>query len=138
MRRKARSQTGRKQGGGVTASVNPQVAVPDRSRDGPLLKYVRNLALFLVQFSLFAVANLVVSLSGKRFGAHNIVSFDPSGGPDRKAGLGPGGEITRGLIVAAQEGGLGRGQIGLRIVTLAAIGHRELHVADRRLGLARG
>src|SRR6187200_2398720 len=85
----------------------------------------------VVQLSLFPVAALVASLAGKRFGAHNIVSFDPPRGPDREPRLGPRGKIARGLVVAAQVGGLGRCQVSLRVVALAAIGHRELHVADR-------
>ena len=47
------------------------------------------------------------------------------------------GKFARGLVVAAQKGGLRRRQIGLRIVALAAIGHRELGIAERRLGLPR-
>src|SRR5436190_19677948 len=80
---------------------------------------------------------LVVFLAGKQPGAHNVVSLDPSRRPDREPRLGPGGEIARGFVVAAEVGGLGRCQIGLRVVSLSAIGHGELGVADRCLGFAR-
>src|SRR5437868_4946921 len=80
---------------------------------------------------------LVVLLAGHRPGADDIVGLDPTGRADGETGLGARGELACRLVVAAQKGGLCRSQIGLRVVALAAIGHRELGIADRRLRFAR-
>ena len=44
--------------------------------------------------------------------------------------------MTRGHHVAAREGGLRRGQIGLGEIALAAIGHGQLAIGLRRFRLA--
>ena len=66
----------------------------------------------------------------------DIVGLDPTGRADREARLGARRELARGLVVAAHECGLRRGEIGLRKVALAAIGHGELGIAVGRFGLA--
>src|SRR5665213_2752288 len=71
-----------------------------------------------------------------RLGDDDIVGLDPSGSADGETGLGAGGQFARGLVVAAQIGGLGRGQIGLRVISFSAIGHGKLRIAQRRLGFA--
>ena len=67
----------------------------------------------------------------------DVVGLHPAGRADRKAGLGAGGELARGPQVAAREGGLRGGEIGLGEVALAAIGHGELGIGVRRFRLAR-
>ena len=42
--------------------------------------------------------------------------------------LGPRREFARGLVVAAGEGGLRRGEIGVGEIILAAVGHRQLRI----------
>src|SRR5688572_5760860 len=81
----------------------------------------------------FRPAELVL----QRLGTHDVVSLDPAGRADGEPRLGAGSEVAGGLAVAAQEGGLGGREIGLRIVSLPAIGHRELGKAERRFRLAR-
>src|SRR5690242_399474 len=71
------------------------------------------------------------SLHGPRIGrlvARDIVGFDPAGGADRKARLGARRELARGLPVAAREGGLGGGEIGVGEVAFAAVGHGQILV----------
>src|SRR5262249_11688335 len=68
---------------------------------------------------------------------YDVVGLDPSWCADRETGLGAGGELARGLVVPAQVSRLGRGQIGFCIVSLPAISHRELRVAERRLRFPR-
>src|SRR5579859_4532701 len=75
-------------------------------------------------------------MAGQGLGGNDIVSPDPAGRADGKAGLRARGEFAGGLAVAAKIGGLGGGEIGLGVISLLAIGHRELTVAKRRLGLA--
>src|ERR1700733_6512530 len=72
----------------------------------------------------------------RRLGGDDVVGPDPTGGTDGETGLGPRGQFARGLVVAAKIGGLSRGQIGLRVISFSAIGHGELHEAQRRLVLA--
>ncbi len=59
------------------------------------------------------------------------------GEPTGKARLGAGGDLARGLDVAAHEGRLRGGEIGVGEVALLAIGHRQLAVAVGRFRLAR-
>ena len=61
----------------------------------------------------------------------DVVGPHPAWGADRKSLLGPLGELARGLVVAARKGRLGRGKIGVGVVVLAPIGHRQ-----RRIGVA--
>ena len=63
----------------------------------------------------------------------DVVGLHPGGRADRQTGLGARGELARGLDVAAREGGLRGGEIGLREVALAAVGHGELRVGVRPL-----
>src|SRR5215468_9473669 len=61
--------------------------------------------------------------------AGEVVGLDPARRADGKAGLGAGGNLARGLEVAADERRLRGGKIGAREVVLLAIGHRQLHEA---------
>src|SRR6266851_10180703 len=72
-----------------------------------------------------------------RLVAGDVVGLDPAGRPDRETRLGAGGDLARGLEVAAHEGRLGGGEIRVRQVVLLAVGHREVGVGVGRLGLAR-
>src|SRR3981081_2814667 len=56
---------------------------------------------------------LVAVLAGHRLGSDDVVGLDPSGRADRETGFCARGEFARGLVVATQEGGLRRSQIGL-------------------------
>src|SRR5262245_6520013 len=56
----------------------------------------------------------------------DIVGPDPAGRTGWQAGLGPGGELARGLKVARRKRSLGGGEIGLGEVALLAIGLRQL------------
>src|SRR5450755_956905 len=71
----------------------------------------------------------------QRLCSDDIVGLDPSGRADGETGFRARGKFARGLVVAAKEGGLCGSQIGLRIISLPAIGHRELAVAERHLSL---
>ena len=59
------------------------------------------------------------------------------GVPTAKRVLARAASSTGGLVVTAKIGGLGGGEIGLRIVSFLAVGHRQLAEAERRLGFAR-
>jgi hypothetical protein len=72
------------------------------------------------------ITNLVVSGARQRSRADDIIGFNPSRRPNRKPGFRSRGEFARGLVVAAEKSGLRRRQIGLRVVSFSAIGHREL------------
>src|SRR5262245_39468087 len=69
--------------------------------------------------------------------AGEIVGFDPAGRSDRKARPGARGDFTRGLEVAAHEGRLRGGEIGVGQVVLEAVGHRQLAVGVGRFRLTR-
>src|ERR1700712_4161559 len=86
---------------------------------------------------LMLLVFLVAFLAGHGFGGDDVVGLDPSGRADCETGFGARGEIARGLVVAAQEGRLRRSQVGLCVISLVAIGHRELSIAERRFGLSR-
>src|SRR5215831_10059762 len=75
--------------------------------------------------------------SGGRLDADDVVGAHPGGRTDGQAGLGARGELPRGLDVAAVEGSLRGGEIGLREIALAAVGHRELRIGLRLLRFAR-
>src|SRR5687767_2177460 len=62
-------------------------------------------------------------------GAYDVVGLHPSGRADRKAGFGARRELPRGRAVAAHDGGLCGGEVGLGEVALAAVGHRKLRIA---------
>src|SRR5712675_1170076 len=47
-----------------------------------------------------------------RLEAGDIVGLDPARRTDRETRLGAGGDLARGLVVAADEGGLGGGKVG--------------------------
>src|ERR1700720_2108087 len=89
-------------------------------------KFVRRLNSFLVAL-----------LAGRRFGTDDVVGLDPSGRADSETGFCTRGEVARGLVVVAKEGGLCGSQVGLREIPLSGIGHCELGIADRRLALSR-
>src|SRR5215471_15637372 len=78
----------------------------------------------------------VAVLAGQRLCRDDVVGPDPSGRADRETHFGARCEFSRGLLVAAQVGGLRRGEIGLRVISLPAIGHGKLGVAERRLAFA--
>src|SRR5437773_11480817 len=61
--------------------------------------------------------------------AGEVVGLDPARRADGKAGLGAGGNLARGLEVAADERRLRGGELGAGGAVLLAIGHRELHEA---------
>src|SRR6516225_889403 len=67
--------------------------------------------------------------------AGEVVGFDPARRADGKAHLGAGGNLARGLEVAADESRLRGGEIGAGEVVFLAIGHRELHEAFGRFRL---
>src|SRR3954452_6452539 len=79
---------------------------------------------------------LVALLPGQKLCSNNVVGLDPSGGTYRETGFRARGEFAGGLVVAAKIGCLRRGQVGLCIVTLAAVSHRQLGIPERRLGFA--
>src|ERR1700736_3956931 len=84
--------------------------------------------------------SLLVSYGAWRragFIGDDVVGANPSGRTGGKAGFGAGGKVARGAVVAAREGGLRGGEIGLGEVALAAVGHGELAVAVRHVGFAR-
>src|SRR5262245_23614479 len=56
--------------------------------------------------------------------AGEIVGFDPAGRSDRKAPPRARGDLALGLDVAAHEGRLRGGEIGVGQVVLEAVGHR--------------
>src|SRR5262245_40143707 len=60
--------------------------------------------------------------------AGEIVGFDPPGRSDREARPRARGDLARGLDVAAHEGGLRGGEIGVGQVVLEAVGHRQVAV----------
>src|SRR5664279_5898527 len=66
----------------------------------------------------------------------DIVGAHPGGRAYGQAGLGAGRELARRLDVAAHEGGLRGGEIGLGEIALAAIGHGELGIGIGRFGFA--
>src|SRR5258708_2186231 len=80
--------------------------------------------------------SLVALLAGQRLCCDDVVGLDPSGCADGETGLGARGEFARGLVVAAKESGLRRREVSLCVISLSAIGHGELHIPQRRLGLA--
>src|SRR6267154_4221105 len=63
--------------------------------------------------------------------------LDPARRTDGETRLGAGGDLARGLVVAADEGGLGGGEVGLREVTLSAIRHRKIIIAIGNIRVAR-
>src|SRR5258706_14948561 len=65
----------------------------------------------------------------ERLEAGDVVGLDPARRTDGETRLGAGGDLARGLVVAADEGGLGGGEVGLREVAFAAIRHREIVIA---------
>src|ERR1700738_129187 len=79
---------------------------------------------------------LVALLAGQRLCGNDIIGLDPSGGADRETGFCARSEIAGGLVVAAKKGGLCGSQIGLRVISLSAVGHCELGITERRLGPA--
>src|SRR5882757_3510248 len=79
---------------------------------------------------------LVAVFAGQRLCSDDVVSLDPSGRADGETGLCARRKFARGLVVAAEKGGLRRRQIGLREISLSAVGHRELGIAERSLGLS--
>src|SRR6516225_5518686 len=81
---------------------------------------------FRSSFSLVTRAKrvlLVIFVEG-----NDIVRPNPTRRSDRKTLFSALGEFTRGLVVAAREGGLGRGKIRVGEVILARIGHRQRRV----------
>ena len=68
--------------------------------------------------------------------ADDIVGAHPGGRADGQAGLGARRKLPRGPDVAAREGGLRGGEIGLGEVALAAIGHGELSIGVGRFRFA--
>src|SRR4051812_23189807 len=93
----------------------------------PVSKVRRYLRQVVAQVGLF----LVVFLPRRWLGTHNVVSLDPARRADGEPCFRPRSQIPGGLVVAAKIGGLGGGEVGLRVIALAAIGHGELGVADR-------
>src|ERR1700730_5226201 len=79
---------------------------------------------------------LVAVLARQRLCSDDIVGLDPSGSADGETGFRARREFARGLVVAAKKGGLRRCKIGLRVISLLAIGHCELAITERRLGIA--
>src|SRR5450631_3188079 len=77
----------------------------------------------------------LIGAAGQRLCRDDIVGLDPSGRADREPGFRTRGQLASGLVIAAKEGGLCGGQIGLGVVALPAIGHRELGVTKRRFAL---
>src|ERR1700730_5367020 len=89
-----------------------------------------------LDFLVAVFARLVAFLARHGLCSDDIIGLDPSGRADGEAGFRARSEFARGLVVAAKEGGLCRCQIGLRVIPLSAIGHCELGITERRLGLA--
>src|SRR6202171_6615864 len=118
--RRVRARTVRERAGGTKAFANP-------------LGESRFPKSFVTGLNLF----LVAVWTGQRLCSDDIVGLDPSGRADGETGFRARGEFARGLVVAAQKGGLRRSQIGLREIALSAIGHCELGIDERRLGLPR-
>src|SRR5215470_11059595 len=57
--------------------------------------------------------------------SNDVVRANPARRSDRKTLLSAFGKFARGLVVAAREGGLGRGKVGVGEVIFACIGHRQ-------------
>src|ERR1700720_103909 len=117
--------------GGVPQSASANSAGASRRNEG-ICKILLVKAGFVTGLNLF----LVAVLTGQRLCSDDIVGLDPSGRADGETGFRARGELARGLVIAAEKGGLRRCQIGLREISLSAIGHCELGIAERRLGLS--
>src|ERR1043166_3170469 len=85
----------------------------------------------------FPYLSVMARGAGRGFIGDDVVGANPPGRTGGKAGLGAGGEIARGAVVAAGKRRLRRREIGFGQVALAAVGHGELAVAVRHVGLAR-
>src|SRR6266516_1915188 len=122
--RRVRARTMRGRAGGAKALASPlgESRCPKTSYADPIY---------------FSLLFLVALLAGQRFGTDDVIGLDPAGGADSETGFCARGEFAGGLVVAAKEGGLCGSQIGLREIPLSAIGHCELGIAERRLGLSR-
>src|ERR1700758_5705041 len=83
---------------------------------------------FQSSFSLLTGAKRVLLLIFVE--GNNIVRPNPARRSDRKTLLGAFGEFTRGLVVAAREGGLGRGKVRVGEIIFVRIGH-----CQRRVGV---
>src|SRR5215472_2710180 len=103
--------------GGLSKTLIPRVA-EFISLYAPWLRRVRRLSDHA----------LIILRAGQRLRGDDIVGPDPAWCADGKARLGARGEFAGGLVVAAQ--------IGFRVISFLAIGHRQLAEAQRRLGLA--
>src|SRR5262245_64039132 len=78
--------------------------------------------------SSFVLLSSAAQSALRGFEAGEVVGFDPARRADGKARLGAGGDLARGLDVAADECRLRGGEIGVGEVVFLAIGHRQLHV----------
>src|SRR5215813_4123007 len=93
--------------------------------------------LVLRLYLTFWPRQLFVLLTGQRFGRDDVVGPYPSRRANRETSFRPRGQFARSLPVAAQIGRLRRRQVGLRIIALPTIGHRQLAETERCLALAR-
>src|SRR5262249_37200220 len=80
-----------------------------------------------VERSRWRIAGSLLSIAAHRAGwgfiGHNVVGANPPGRTGGKARFGAGGKVAGGAVVAAREGRLGGGEIGLGEVAFAAVGH---------------
>src|ERR1700730_6518789 len=118
--RRVRASAGRERAGGTKALANPY------GESRVFENLVGRPGVFLVA---------VAVLAGQRLCSNDVVGLDPTGGTDGETGFGARGEVAGGLVVAAKKRGLGGSQVGLCEISLPAIGHRQLRIAEWRLGL---